>query len=178
MNEAIREVLLSEEEISQRCRELGKQITEDYQDKEAPILVSVLKGSVMFLTELAKRIELDVELEFMCLSSYHGTESTGEVKIVMDLGKSIAGKNVLLIEDIVDTGLTLKEVKKLLVNKGASDVKIVSLLDKPSRRKVEVSADYVGFTIPDEFVVGYGLDFDQKYRNLPFVGILKEEEYQ
>ena len=179
MHKDFKEILVSEEQINQRCLEMGKEITEYYTKKGSiPLLVSVLKGSSFFLTELSKRIDLDIEVDFMCMESYHGTESTGDVHIVMDLDRSIQDCEILLIEDIVDTGKTLMKVKGILNNKGAREVKVASLLDKPSRRKVEVNADFVGFVIPDKFVVGFGLDFNQKYRNLPYIGVLKEELYQ
>lgn len=179
MHKDFKEILVSEEQINQRCLEMGKEITEYYTKKgNIPLLVSVLKGSSFFLTELSKRIDLDIEVDFMCMESYHGTESTGDVHIVMDLDRSIQDCDILLIEDIVDTGKTLMKVKGILNNKGAREVKVASLLDKPSRRKVEVNADFVGFVIPDKFVVGFGLDFNQKYRNLPYIGVLKEELYQ
>ncbi|MBP3398594.1 MAG: hypoxanthine phosphoribosyltransferase [Erysipelotrichaceae bacterium] len=178
MNKDVARILVSEDEIIRRSIELGKQISEDYKDKKAPILVALLKGSVPFLAELMKHIELDIEYDFMDVSSYEGTESIGDIRILKDLDRSIRGENVLLVEDIVDTGKTLKTVKKLMKDKGASDVKIVSLLDKPDRRVVDIQAEYVGFIIPNEFVIGYGLDFNQKYRNLPYVGVLKEECYK
>ena len=178
MNKNVARILVSEEEIIRRSEELGKQITEDYKDQKAPILVALLKGSVPFLAELIKHIDLDIEYEFMDVSSYEGTESIGDIRIIKDLDRSVRGENVLLVEDIVDTGKTLKTVTKLMRDKGAVDVKVVSLLDKPSRRIVDIEADYVGFTIPNEFVIGFGLDFDQKYRNLPYVGVLKEECYK
>lgn len=178
MNKDVARILVSEEEIIRRSKELGKQITEDYKNKKAPILVALLKGSVPFLAELIKHIELDIEYDFMDVSSYEGTESIGDIRIIKDLDRSIRGEYVLLVEDIVDTGRTLKTVTKLMKDKGAADVKVVSLLDKPDRRVVEIEAEYVGFTIPNEFVVGFGLDFDQKYRNLPYVGVLKEECYK
>ncbi|MBQ7890013.1 MAG: hypoxanthine phosphoribosyltransferase [Erysipelotrichaceae bacterium] len=178
MNKDVARILVSEDEIIRRSIELGKQISEDYKDKKAPILVALLKGSVPFLAELMKHIELDIEYDFMDVSSYEGTESIGDIRILKDLDRSIRGENVLLVEDIVDTGRTLKTVKKLMKDKGASDVKIVSLLDKPDRRVVDIQAEYVGFIIPNEFVIGYGLDFNQKYRNLPYVGVLKEECYK
>lgn len=178
MNKDVARILVSEDEIIRRSIELGKQISEDYKDKKAPILVALLKGSVPFLAELMKHIELDIEYDFMDVSSYEGTESIGDIRILKDLDRSIRGENVLLVEDIVDTGKTLKTVKKMMKDKGASDVKIVSLLDKPDRRVVDIEAEYVGFTIPNEFVIGYGLDFNQKYRNLPYVGVLKEECYK
>lgn len=178
MNKDVARILVSEDEIIRRSIELGKQISEDYKDKKAPILVALLKGSVPFLAELMKHIELDIEYDFMDVSSYEGTESIGDIRILKDLDRSIRGENVLLVEDIVDTGRTLKTVKKMMKDKGASDVKIVSLLDKPDRRVVDIQPEYVGFIIPNEFVVGYGLDFNQKYRNLPYVGVLKEECYK
>ncbi len=179
MHTNIKQILVSEEEIEERCRQLGQQITEDYKgDDEPPVLVAILKGSVPFLVKLIKYIDLDIEFDFMDVSSYEGTESIGDVRIIKDLDRSIKNDKILLVEDIVDTGRTIKVVKKMLENKGAIDVKIVSLLDKPSRRVIEVVADYVGFTIPNEFVVGFGLDFNEKYRNLPYVGVLKDECYK
>jgi len=173
----VKEVLISQDEITQRCEELGEEISRDYK-YTVPIIVGLLKGSVPFMAELIKYITIDVELEFMAVSSYSGTESMGDVRILKDLDRSIKDRDVLVVEDIVDTGNTLLKVKDLLYSKGASSVEVVSLLDKPSRRTVEIEAKYVGFTIPNEFVIGFGLDFNQKYRNLPFVGILKEECYR
>jgi hypoxanthine phosphoribosyltransferase len=179
MHQDVKKILVTQAEIEQRCRELGAQITEDYKKAgEVPILVALLKGSIPFLSKLAPFIELDVELEFMDVKSYEGTESIGDVHIIKDLDRSIKGESILLVEDIVDTGRTLHEVTKLLRNKGAQDVKIVSLLDKPSRRVMEITADYTGFTIPNEFVIGFGFDFNEKYRNLPYVGVLKDEFYR
>lgn len=177
MNKDVKKVLVSQEQITERAKKLGKQISEDYKDKY-PILVALLKGSVPFMAELMKYIDIDMETEYMDVSSYAGTKSTGEVKIIKDLDRSIKGCDVIIVEDIVDTGRTLKTVKELLLSKGANSVKIVTLLDKPQGRVVEVDVDYVAFTIPDEFVIGFGLDFDQKYRNLPYVGVLKEECYK
>ncbi|MCR5095432.1 MAG: hypoxanthine phosphoribosyltransferase [Erysipelotrichaceae bacterium] len=177
MMDDVKEVLISQDEITQRCKELGEEISRDYKDT-VPIIVGLLKGSVPFMAELIKYITIDVELEFMAVSSYSGTESMGDVRILKDLDRSIKDRDVLVVEDIVDTGNTLLKVKDLLYSKGASSVEVVSLLDKPSRRTVEIEAKYVGFTIPNEFVIGFGLDFNQKYRNLPFVGILKEECYR
>jgi hypoxanthine phosphoribosyltransferase len=179
MHSNIKKVLVSEEEIQKRCAQLGKQITEEYRSLgQVPICVAILKGSVPFLVNLIKHLDMDIEFDFMAVSSYEGTESIGDVKIIMDLNRSIKGEHILLVEDIIDTGRTLKEVTKLLFNKGAATVKIVSLLDKPSRRIIEIEADYVGFTIPNEFVVGFGLDFNERYRNLSYVGVLKDECYQ
>lgn len=177
INNDIKKVLISEEEIVKKSIEVAEQISNDYAGKQ-PILIALLKGSVPFLSELMKHISIDMEIEFMDVSSYAGTESTGEVKIVKDLDKSIKGLDVIIVEDIVDTGRTLKTVKELLYSKGANSVKVASLLDKKERRVVDINADYVGFNIPDEFVVGFGLDFNQKYRNLPYIGVLKEECYK
>ena len=177
MENDVKKILITEDEIIVRCKELGAQISNDY--KEAvPIVVSLLKGSVPFMAELIKRITIDIEVDFMDVSSYAGTESTGEIKIIKDLDGSIKDRDIIVVEDIVDTGRTLKTVKELLLQKGAREVKIVSLLDKPSRRVCDIDVDYTGFVIPDEFVIGFGLDFNQKYRNLPFVGVLKEELYK
>jgi hypoxanthine phosphoribosyltransferase len=178
MHQDLKKILVSEEQIVAKCKELGTKISHDYHAiGEIPLLVAVLKGSVPFLAELVKHIDLDVEFDFMDVSSYEGTESIGDVRIIKDLDRSIKGTRILLVEDIVDTGRTIKEVTRLLLNKGATEVKIVSLLDKPSRRVIEINADYVGFEIPNEFVVGFGLDFNEKYRNLPYVGVLKDEFY-
>ncbi len=179
MHDAVDRILVSQEAIVKRCEELGKQICDDYRKKNTiPYVVALLRGSVPFLAELVKHMDLDIQFDFMDVSSYEGTESIGDIKINKDLECSVKGLSILLVEDIVDTGRTLKEVTKLLKNKGASDVKVVSLLDKPSRRTVEIEADYIGFEIPNEFVIGFGLDYDQKYRNLPFVGVLKREYYE
>ena len=155
---------------------MGQQITKDYAGKK-PVLVALLKGSVPFIAELMKHIELDIEIDFMDVSSYSGTESKGDVRIDKDLTCSIQGLDIILVEDIVDTGHTLSKVVALLYQKGANSVKIASLLDKPERRVVDIKADYIGFEVPNYFVVGFGLDFNQKYRNLPYVGVLKEECY-
>lgn len=173
----VEKILISQDEIVARCKELGKQISEDYKDT-VPVLIGLLKGSVPFMAELMKYIDIDCKIEFMDVTSYSGTESTGDVKIVKDLDCSIKDLDVLIIEDIVDTGKTLEKVKELLYSKGANSVKVCSLLDKPDRRIVDIEAEYVGFAIPNEFVIGFGLDFNQKYRNLPYVGVLKEECYK
>lgn len=179
MHPMIKKIYISEEEIIARSTELGKEISEDYAaNQEPPLLVALLKGSVPFLSELIKHITLDIEFDFMDVSSYEGTESLGDIRILKDLDRSIKGVDILLVEDIVDTGRTLKNVKEMLMNKGARSVKVVSLLDKPDRRVCEIKAEYTGFEIPNEFVVGYGLDYNQKYRNLPFVGVLKDECYK
>lgn len=177
MHQNVERILVSEKEIVERCSQLGQQISEDYKE-EAPLLVALLKGSVPFLAELIKHIDLDIEFDFMDVSSYAGTESTGEIKVVKDLDRSIKDAEILIVEDIIDTGRTLKTVKALLQSKGAKSVRVITLLDKPDRRVVDLEADYVGFEIPNEFVIGFGLDFDQKYRNLPYIGVLKEECYK
>lgn len=179
MHKDVAEVLVSREEIHEKCIELGKKITEDYTAKgEIPLLVGLLSGSVPFMSELMKNIEMDICIDFMDVSSYDGTTSVGSIRIDKDLSTSAADRSILLVEDIVDTGKTLLEVKRMLANKGAREVKVVSLLDKPERRTEDVVADYVGFTIKNEFVIGYGLDYNQKYRNLPYVGVLKREVYE
>lgn len=177
MHKDIKNVLVSHDQIVERSMELAQEIKVAYMDKKPPLLVALLKGSVPFLAELMKHLELDIEVDFMDVSSYEGTESVGDVRILKDLDQSIKEDNILLVEDIVDTGKTLEQVSKLLHNKGAADVKIVTLLDKPGRRIVDVTADFIGFEIPNEFVVGFGLDYNEKYRNLPYVGILKDEVY-
>ena len=169
----VERVLISDKEIIDRCKELGKQIRDYYKD-ETPIAVGLLKGSVPFMAELVKNIPGNIEMDFMDVSSYEGIEST-EVKIIKDLDSTVTKRSVLLVEDIIDTGKTIKVVKELIYSKGAKDVKIVSLLDKPQGRVVDVNADWVAFTVPNEFVIGYGLDYRQKYRNLPYVGIIKKE---
>lgn len=168
--EGIVEVLISREKVEERIKELAKEIEKDYAGKEL-VCVGLLKGSVMFMADLIKSIDLDLRIDFMKVSSYgSGTNSTGVVKILKDVDVDLAGKDVLIVEDIIDTGLTILNVKDFLSKKNPKSVKVCTLLDKPSRRVVEVKGEYVGFEIPDEFVVGYGLDLDEKYRNLPFVG--------
>lgn len=177
-NKDIKKILISEDQIRERSRELGAQITADYRDRTEPLLlVALLRGSVPFLAELIKYIDLDIQVDFMDVSSYQGTQST-DIRIIKDLDTSIKGMNILLVEDIIDTGKTIKEVVKTLLHKGANEVRIVALLNKPEGRKVDVNADYNGFEIENEFVVGFGLDFNQRYRCLPYVGVLKEECYQ
>ncbi len=167
------EVLLSEEEVNKKIREIGEQISKDYAGKKIH-LVCVLKGASFFTCELAKRITVPVSLDFMSVSSYGSdTTSSGVVRIMKDLDESITDRNVLVVEDIVDSGRTLSYLLEMLKQRGAADVKLCALLDKPERRVVDVKVDYIGFRIPDEFVVGYGLDYDQKYRNLPYIGKVK-----
>ncbi len=170
-------ILFSEEQIRERSAVLGQQITADYKEKNL-LLVALLRGSVPFLAELIKNIDLDIQYDFMDVSSYAGTESTGDIKILKDLDSSVKGMDILLVEDIVDTGRTIEAVCRTLMHKGAASVKIVTLLDKPARRTANVKADYIGFEVANEFVVGFGMDFNQKYRCLPYIGILKEECYK
>lgn len=169
-------VLLTEEEVDERIKKLGQKISEDYAGKNVH-LICVLKGGAFFMCELAKRITVPVSMDFMSVSSYgNGTESSGAVKIVKDLDESIEGKNVLIVEDIIDSGNTLHYLVEILYKRKPADIKICTLLDKPERRVADVHVDYVGFDIPDEFVVGYGLDYAQKYRNLPYIGIVEVEK--
>ena len=166
-------VMIPEEEVDAKIREIAAQITKDYAGKEVH-LVCILKGSIFFTCELAKRIDLPVTLDFMSVSSYgDGTESTGRIKMVKDLDENIEGKDVIVIEDIIDTGRTLSHLMEVLKVRKPATLKLCTLLDKPSRRVVDVKVDYTGFKIPDEFVVGYGLDFAQKYRNLPYIGVVE-----
>ena len=170
------EVMLSDEEVDRRIQEIGEQISKDYAGKQVH-LVCVLKGGSFFLCELAKRITVPVSLDFMSVSSYgSGTESSGDVKIKKDLEHSIEGENVIIIEDIIDSGNTLSRLSKLLAKRNPKSLTICTLLDKPERRVVDdVNVDYVGFVIPDKFVVGYGLDYDQRFRNLPYIGFVEGE---
>lgn len=163
--------LLTREEVEKRIKELAKEIEKDYCGKDL-LVIGLLKGSIMFMSDLIKEMDLPVMIDFMSVSSYSGTTSTGVINVLKDTDISVKDKDVLIVEDIVDTGLTLSHVKKLLEDRGAKSLKICTLLDKPSRRTVEMKGDYVGFEIPDEFVVGYGLDYDQHHRNLPYVGIV------
>lgn len=168
-------VLLSEEEVDKKIKELGEQISKDYAGKEVH-LVCVLKGGSFFMCELAKRITVPVSLDFMSVSSYGGdTKSSGVVKIVKDLDESIVGKDVLVVEDIIDSGRTLSYLLEMLNDRNPNSLKLCTLLDKPDRRVVDVNIDYTAFQVPDQFVVGYGLDYDQKYRNLPYIGVVEFE---
>ncbi len=178
MNDDILRVLYSEEELEAKCAELGAQISKDYEGKNL-LLVSVLKGAVVFMTDLMRHITVPCSIDFMVVSSYgNGVKTSGVVKIVKDLDADLAGKDLLIVEDILDTGMTLHYLKQLLQDRNPNSIRIATLLDKPERRRAAVRADYVGYQVPDEFVVGYGLDYDEKYRNLPYVGILKPEVYE
>jgi len=176
--EDIKSILISEEEIAKRVKELGKQLAEDYKGKEL-LVVGILKGCMLFLSDLVRTIDLPLTLDFMVVSSYGATtKSSGVVRIVKDLEREIEGKDVLIVEDIVDTGLTLSYLVENFKARNPKSVKVCSLLDKPDRRKAQVEIQYIGFKIPDEFVVGYGLDYGENYRNLPFVCVLKPEVYE
>lgn len=173
----IEKVLISEEELQNKIQELGESLTKEYQDK-FPLLIGVLKGAMPFMADLMKRIDSYVEIDFMDVTSYgNATVSSGEVKILKDLNTSVEGRDIIIIEDIIDSGLTLSYLVDLFKYRKAKSIKIVTLLDKPSGRKVDLKADYVGFEVPDAFVVGYGLDYAEKYRNLPYIGVLKPSVY-
>lgn len=178
MREDILKTLVSEQELHNKVTELGAQISRDYEGKQL-LLVSVLKGSVVFMADLMRAITIPARIDFMSVSSYgSGTRSLGVVKIIKDLDLNIEGYDLLIVEDILDSGNTLSYLKENLNSRGPKSIRICTLLDKPERRTADVHADYVGFQVPDEFVVGYGLDFDEKYRNLPFIGVLKPEVYE
>ncbi|CAD2070602.1 hypoxanthine-guanine phosphoribosyltransferase [Phocicoccus schoeneichii] len=173
----ISEIILTEEEIASLAKSLGEQITKDYEGKK-PILVALLKGSIMFMTDLIKNIDTHIEIDFMDVSSYVGTQSSGEVKILKDLSSSIEGRHIIIVEDIVETGNTLNSIIDFLQYRKAASVEICTLLDKPvPSRTLDVEVKYIGTKIPDGFVVGYGLDFNEFYRNLPYIGLLKPELY-
>jgi len=178
MDGYIKEILLTKEQIDRRVAELGAEISRDYADRE-PIFVGVLKGCFVFMADLLRHTNVLCEMDFMAVSSYgSGTSTTGAVKINKDLSREIEGRHIIIVEDILDSGLTLSYLKRYLMNRGPASVRIVTLLDKPSRRKADIHADYCGFEIPDAFVVGYGLDYAEKYRNLPYIGVLKPEIYE
>lgn len=175
MRSEIKEVLLSEEQIRDKVRELGKQITEDYRGKDL-LLIGVLKGAFVFMADLAREIDIPLDLDFMAVSSYgNSTKSSGVVRILKDLERQVEGKDILIVEDIIDTGLTLGYLTNNLESRGANSVSICTLLDKPERRKIDMELKYKGFDIPDEFVVGYGIDYAEKYRNLKDICVLKSE---
>ncbi|MCM3774095.1 MULTISPECIES: hypoxanthine phosphoribosyltransferase [Priestia] len=177
MKQDIQEILISEEEIQQKVKELGKLLSEEYADR-FPLVIGVLKGAMPFMSDLIKRVDTYLEMDFMDVSSY-GNEmvSSGEVKILKDLDTSVEGRDILILEDIIDSGLTLSYLVELFKYRKAKSIKIVTLLDKPTGRKAAIKADYVGFEVPDAFVVGYGLDYQEKYRNLPYIGVLKPQVY-
>ncbi|HBR32733.1 MAG TPA: hypoxanthine phosphoribosyltransferase [Clostridiales bacterium] len=174
----VEKTLLTEEQIKNRIKEMAKQISDDYRDKNL-LIIGVLKGSVVFMSDLMRALDINSKVDFMAVSSYgSGTKSSGNLNILMDLRRDVMGYDVLIAEDILDSGHTLSKVKELILSRKPASLRIATLLDKPSRRQVDITIDYTGFEIPDEFVVGYGLDFDEDYRNLPFIGVLKPEAYQ
>lgn len=178
MNNEIKQILITEEQLAQKVAELGKKITEDYVGKDL-LLVCVLKGGVVFASDLMKKIDLPLEIDFMAISSYgNDTKSSGTVRILKDLNVGIEGKDVVIVEDIVDSGLTLSYLMDNLKSRYPKSVQICTILDKPSRRVIDIKIKYLGFSIPDEFVVGYGLDYAEKYRNLPYVAVLDEKAYK
>lgn len=178
MDNDILKVLITKEELQQKVTELGAQITRDYKGKNL-MMVSVLKGSVVFMADLMRAITIPCEIDFMCLSSYgKGIKTSGVVKIIKDLDIDLAGQDLLIVEDILDSGLTLHYIKTILLERAPASISLCTLLDKPERRQADVKADYIGFSVPDEFVVGYGLDYGEKYRNLPYIGILNPTIYQ
>lgn len=178
MHDDISKVLITEEELQAVAKKLGDQITKDYSGKHLKV-ISVLKGSVVFLADLVRHIDVPMEMDFMSVSSYgSGVKTSGVVRIIKDLDKPIEGYDILIVEDILDSGMTLSYLVELLRDRKPNSIKIATLLDKPERRQTGIKSDYVGFVIPDEFVVGYGLDYDEKYRNLPYVGILAPKVYE
>lgn len=177
MKNDIQEVLFSEQQLADKVAELGARISADYEGKN-PLVVSVLKGSYVFMADLTRKITIPCNVDFMAVSSYGaGTKTTGEVQIIKDIGSKIDGRHLIIVEDILDSGVTLSFLMKVLKARGAASIRLCTLLSKPERRKVDVPIDYLGFEIPDAFVVGYGLDYAEKYRNLPYIGILKPAVY-
>lgn len=177
MHDDILTVLVTEEELKSKVAELGAKISRDYEGKNL-LLVSILKGAVVIMADLMRAVTIPCAIDFMQVSSYgSGTSTSGLVKIIKDLDADLSGRDVLIVEDILDTGVTLSNLVPMLKLRNPNSVRICAILDKPSRRKADIRADYTGFTVPDAFVVGYGLDYDEKYRNLPYVGILKPEIY-
>ena len=166
-------VLFSQEQLADRVEELGRQISADYRGK-TPLFVGILRGSILFYADLMKQISIDCNMDFMCLSSYSGTSSTGQVRTMLDLRESIKNRHVVIVEDIVDTGLTLQYLMSNLKSRGAASLEICCLLNKPCNRKVDIHPKYVGFEVENEFVIGYGLDYNELYRNLPYIGVFKK----
>ena len=179
MEEDILKVLISEEELKNRISQLGEELTRDYAGKD-PVILGVLKGVVVFYADMIRQIRVPCQMDFMCLSSYHGTQSTGNMVVRQDMSVDVSGRHVLILEDIFDTGTSLDYTYHHVLSKRPASIRICTLLDKPERRKpgITLKPDYVGFTIPNEFVVGYGLDYNEHYRNLPYVGVLKPEAYE
>ena len=177
MENDIQEILFSREEIYKRVSAIGAQISEDFRDKD-PVFVGVLKGCFIFMADLMRCVNVKCSMDFMAVSSYRGTTSTGAVSINKDLSEPIEGRHVILVEDILDSGVTLNYLKNYLLVRKPASITIATLMDKPSRRKADIYADYSCFEVPDAFVVGYGLDYNQRYRNLPYIGVLKEDVYK
>lgn len=177
MYDDLESVLISAEEIEKKVQELGAQISREYEGTDL-LVISVLKGSFVFMADLMRAVTIPAAIDFMAVSSYGaGTKSSGVVKIIKDIDIELAGKHLLIVEDILDSGMTLSYLKEMLGGRGPASIKVITLLDKPLRRKVDIQPDYRGFEVPDEFLVGYGLDYDERYRNLPDIGILKREVY-
>lgn len=177
MKRDIQEVLISEEELQAAVKKIGDQISKDFEGKD-PIFVGVLKGCWIFMADLMRYVTINCSVDFMAVSSYSGTSSTGAVKITKDLSEDIEGRHVIIVEDILDSGVTLNYLKNYLMVRKPASITIATLMDKPARRKADVYADYFCFEVPDAFVVGYGLDYNERYRNLPYIGVLKPEIYQ
>ena len=177
MKNDIESVLISAEEIQRKVAEMGRRISADYAGKE-PVFVGVLKGCFIFMSDLMRNVDINCTMDFMAVSSYSGTSTTGAVKINKDLSEDIEGRDVIIVEDILDSGITLSYLKGYLLNRKPASIKIATLMDKPARRRADVYADYFCFEVPDAFVVGYGLDYNEKYRNLPYIGVLKPEIYE
>ena len=176
MERDVEKVLISEEEIKEICKRLGEQISRDYKGKNL-LLVSVLKGAVVFMADIMRNITCECEIDFMAVSSYSGSKTTGVVKFKKDMDVDPDGRDILIVEDILDSGVTLSYLKQVLLQRNAASIKVCAFLDKPANRRADIEADYVGKVVPDEFIIGYGLDYNEKYRNLPYVGILKREVY-
>lgn len=172
-NPPVKKILISEEQINKRVKELAAQISKDYVG-QTPVLVGILRGSILFYSQLVKNLEIDCNLDFMCLASYSGTSSSGKVRFILDLREDIKDRPVILVEDIVDTGITARYLFDLLKTRNPSSIEMCSLLDKPSNRQIDIKPKYVGFEIENEFVIGYGLDYNELYRNLPYIGVFDE----
>ncbi len=177
MHSDISEILYSEEQIQEKIKQLGEVLTQDYKDRN-PLVICILKGAIIFMADLIKQMKIPLEIDFMAISSYgNSSKSSGIVKIIKDLDVSVEGRDVLIVEDIIDSGLTLTYLIDVLERRSALSVNVVTLFDKPENRQAEIEAEYTGFILPDSFVVGYGLDYAEKYRNLPYIGVLKQEIY-
>lgn len=178
MKQDIEKILIDEKTLAKRVKELGREICNDYIDEEI-IMIGILKGSSVFMADLVRQIDIPVYMDYMVVSSYgNSAQTSGAVRIIKDLEENIDGKNIIIVEDIIDTGLTLSYLRKSLLARNPKSIKICTLLDKPARREVEMLIDYKGFEVPDEFIIGYGIDYAEKYRNLPYVGVLKRETYE